>query len=101
MTPNRRRPREFGRGRGHGELIGKITGGQWALLEMPAEADRAAETVRRIRVPVGGAVEAVRVLEWAGLCRTIPAEEMLRAGASRPTGARAARITPEGLDALT
>lgn len=83
-------------------MVGKITGGQWTVLEHLAQADRSAETVRQTWVPVGGAVdgEAVRVLEWAGLCRTVPAGEVLRVGAFRPARERAARITPEGLDAV-
>jgi len=84
-------------------MTGKITGRQWTVLEHLAAADRAADTVRQAWLPVGGTVDeqAVRALEWAGLCRTVPAQEVLRASASRPAQARAARITPEGQDALT
>ncbi|PJE98144.1 hypothetical protein CUT44_08825 [Streptomyces carminius] len=83
-------------------MVGKITGGQWAVLERLAEREQAAETVRQTWMPVGGTTEAeaVRALEWAGLCRTVPAEEVLRANSSRPTTARAVRITPDGLNAL-
>jgi hypothetical protein len=83
-------------------MTGKITSGQWAVLERLAEAERVGETVRQTWLPVGGLLDerAVRVLEWAGLCRTVPASEVLRAHASRPPEARAVRITPEGLDAL-
>ncbi|GAA3644601.1 DUF6417 family protein [Streptomyces chitinivorans] len=42
----------------------------------------------------------VRAMEWTGLCRTVPAHEVLHAHAARPAEARAARITPEGMDAL-
>lgn len=67
-------------------MAGKITGGQWTVLEHLAQAERAAEVVRHTWVPVGGTVDehAVRALEWVGLCRTVPVEEVLRAGAARP-----------------
>ncbi|MFH0246296.1 DUF6417 family protein [Streptomyces sp. HK10] len=83
-------------------MTDKITSGQWTVLEHLAAAERAGETVRQTWLPVGGPLEerAVRALEWAGLCRTVPASEVLRTSASRPPEARAARITPEGLDAL-
>ncbi|MEE1943010.1 hypothetical protein V1L54_26985 [Streptomyces sp. TRM 70361] len=83
-------------------MVGKITSGQWTVLEMLARAERAAQTARRTWVPVSGTVDeqAVWALEWAGLGRTTPAEDVLRASATRPRGARAARITPDGLDAL-
>ncbi|MFH0246097.1 DUF6417 family protein [Streptomyces sp. HK10] len=83
-------------------MTDKITSGQWTVLEHLAAAERAGETVRQTWLPVGGPLEerAVRALEWVGLCRTVPASEVLRAHAARPPEARAARITPEGLDAL-
>ncbi|SEQ99371.1 helix-turn-helix domain-containing protein [Streptomyces radiopugnans] len=73
-------------------MTGKITGGQWTVLEHLAAAERAAETVRQTWLPVGGPLDerAVRALEWAGLCRTVPAHEVLRAHAARPPEARAA-----------
>ncbi|MGK5500375.1 DUF6417 family protein [Streptomyces sp. URMC 125] len=83
-------------------MTDKITGGQWAVLEHLAAAERAGETVRQTWLPVGGPVDerAVRALEWEGLCRTVPAHEVLRAHAARLPGARAVRITPEGMDVL-
>ncbi|MGK5497282.1 DUF6417 family protein [Streptomyces sp. URMC 125] len=71
------------------------------MLERLAEADRAADTVTQTWQPITDeAAEAMRVLEETGLCRTVPASEVLRAHPARPAGGRAARITPEGLDAL-
>ncbi|SFL68744.1 DUF6417 family protein [Streptomyces pini] len=83
-------------------MTDKIIGRQWTVLEHLAAAERAGETVRQTWLPVGGPLEerAVRALEWAGLCRTLPANEVLRAHAARPPEARAVRITPEGMDAL-
>ncbi|MEU4685808.1 DUF6417 family protein [Streptomyces xinghaiensis] len=83
-------------------MIGKITDGQWEVLERLAEAERAAETVRQCWIPVGGAVDghAVRALVWAGLADSAPAEEALLPGAPRPADTRAARISRDGLDAL-
>lgn len=77
----------------------RITDEQWAALGRLAEADRAADTAAQTWQPTTGeTAEAVRGLEEIGPCRAVPASEVLRARTVRPPEARAARITPEGLD---
>ncbi|MDG9703864.1 hypothetical protein [Streptomyces sp. DH37] len=44
----------------------KITGGQWAVLEHLAAAERAGETVRQTWLPVGGPWTSGRCGRWSG-----------------------------------